>query len=142
MSHKTLQRFVALWLCTWAFAIPSQAAPETWTLVRSEPNVAYYLNKQTVRMLGTYLTYSILVDFDYGSRYDGAEPYKSAQLLRYANCATLEQDTKSLYQYRGPMGQGEMVWAATFEDTTLHMESVEPESVSAQILQIACALRK
>ena len=93
-------------------------------------------------MQGTYLTYWILVNFDYDPKFDGAEPYKSARLLRYANCAAREQDTKAYFQYHGPMGQGEPTYALTFDDATMRMEAAEPGSVSEQILAIACSLRQ
>lgn len=121
--------------------MPSQAAPETWTLVRNEPSIAYFMDRTSVRMQGIYLTYWILVNFVYDPKFYGAEPYRSAQLLRYANCATREQDTKSLFQYHAPMGRGEPVWAQTFDDATMRMGPVEPGSVGAQILDIACSLK-
>ncbi len=92
-------------------------------------------------MQGTYLAYWILVNFNYDPRFDGAEPYKSAQFLRYANCATREQDTKSFFQYHTPMGLGEATYALTFEDASIRLQAAEPGSVSAQLLDIACALR-
>ena len=142
MLEMGLRLATILCLGNLVFATQANASPDTWTLVRSEPSISYYLNERTVRMQGTYLTYWILVNFDYDPKFDGAEPYKSAQLLRYANCATREQDTKSLFQYHAPMGRGEPTWAVIFEDATMHMESAEPESVSAQILDKACSLKK
>jgi hypothetical protein len=142
MSRTTLQQVAVTCLGSLLLATQSQAAPASWTLVRSEPSIAYYLNKSTVRMRGTYLTYWILVNFSYDPKFDGAEPYKSALLLRYANCATREQDTKSLLQYHAPMGRGEPIWAQSFDDATMRMESVESGSVSAQLLDIACSLKE
>jgi hypothetical protein len=136
-------RLTAL-LCLSSAAVATQAiaAPESWTVVRSEQAVTYYLDKGSVRMQGVFLTYWVLVNFNYDPRFDGAEPYKSARLLRYANCATREQDTKSFLQHHAPMGHGEPTYALTFEDTSIRMEVAEPGSVSAQILDIACSLKK
>ena len=142
MANPFPHRIAVLWLSTLAVAIQAQAAQEPWTLVRSEPSAAYYLDMRNVHQQGTYLVYRVLVDFNYGPRHDEAELYKSLQLIRYANCATREQDTKSLLQYHAPMGRGEPTWILTFEDATLRMESVEPGSVSAQLLDIACSLKE
>ncbi len=131
-------------LCLGSAGVATQvnAAPETWTLVRSEPTIAYYLNKETVQIQGGYLAYWILVNFNYDPQFDGAQPYKSARLLRYADCATREQDTKSIFQYHAPMGRGEPTWVLTFEDATIRMQATEPGSVGAQILDVACSLKK
>jgi hypothetical protein len=142
MSVGALRLAAILCLSSAGFAKQCNAASEPWTLVRSEPTIAYYLDKETVRKQGEYLTYWIMVNFNYDPKFDGAEPYKSAQLLRYANCATREQDTKSLLQYHAPMGRGEPTWALTFEDDTMRMEPVEPGSVGAQILEIACSVKR
>jgi hypothetical protein len=117
------------------------AAPESWTLVRRESAMAYHLDRLSVRMQGTYLTYWVLVTFTYDPKFDSALPYKSARLLVYANCATREQDTKSILQYHTPMGKGEPIWAQTFDEATMRMESVEPGTVSAQVLDMACSLK-
>ncbi len=142
MSYASLQRTAVLCVNGFLLGVPCQAAPESWTLVRTEPIIAYYFGKATNQMNGRYLTYWILVNFNYDPKFEGAEPYKSATLLRYANCATREQDTKSLFQYRAPMGRGEPIWAQTFDEATMRMEAVEPGSVGAQILDIACSLKE
>jgi hypothetical protein len=142
MFSETLHRLVVLCLGNLFFTTQSHAAPESWTLVRSDPSIAYYLDKKTVRMQGAHLSYRILVTFNYEPRLDSAGPFKSAQLLRYANCGTREQDTKSFFQYHTPMGQGEPTWAVTIDDATLKMEPVEPGSVGAHILDMACALKQ
>ncbi len=135
LRHATLLCWIGA-----AHAAQPDAVPEPWIRVRSEPSATYYLDRGTVRMQGAYLTYWILVNFEYDPRFDGAEPYKSARLLRYAHCTTREQDTKSFVQHHAPMGQGEPTDSLTFDDATLRMEVAEPGSVGAQILDIACSL--
>ena len=131
-------------LCLGSAAVASfsYGAPEPWTLVHCEQSVDYYLSKGTVRTQGKFVTYWILVNFNYDPKFDGAEPYKPALILRYANCATREQDTKSYFQYHAPMGQGEPTYALTFDDATIHMEAAQPGSVGAEILAIASSLNK
>jgi hypothetical protein len=142
MSRAALHRFDLLCLGGLAIATQLHASPEAWTLARSEPGMAYYLDKESVRMQGAHLAYRILVTFTYDPKLDGARPFKSAQLLRIANCSTREQDTKSFLQFHAPMGEGEPAWEATFDDATLRMEPVEPGSVGAQILEMACSLKE
>ena len=141
MSRRALLLTAMLCLGSAGCATQPHFAPEAWTLVHSEPTMAYYLDKGSVRLQGRYLTYWILVNFNYDPKFDGAEPYKSAQLLRYANCATREQDTKTLLQYHAPMGRGEPTWALTFEDDSMRMEPAEPGSVAAQLLEVACSVK-
>jgi hypothetical protein len=142
MLKILLPRLAVLCLSTWAIAVQAGALPERWTLVRSEPGIAYYLDERTLSTQATYLTYWILLDFDYGPKYDGAKPYKSARILKHADCSARTQDTKSFFQYDAPMGQGELRWASTFEDDVLRMEPVEPGGVAARLLELACASRK
>jgi hypothetical protein len=141
MLMAALQQAAMLYLSSAASAAQSNPVAHLWTLVRSEQSVAYYLDTGSVRTQGTYIAYWIMVNFSYDPRFDGAEPYKSAKLLRYASCSTREQDTKSLLQYHAPMGQGEPTYALTFEDSTIRMETPEPGSASEQILKFACSLR-
>ncbi len=142
MLEILLLRTALLCLSTCAIAVQAEAPTERWTLVHSEPGIAYYLDERTVITQGSYLTYWILIDFDYGPKYDGAKPYKSARLLQRAHCAVRAQDTKSFFQYDAPMGQGELRWASTVEDDLLRMEPVEPGGIAAKILDMACSSRK
>ncbi|MBN8487617.1 MAG: hypothetical protein J0M20_07835 [Burkholderiales bacterium] len=129
-----------LCLGLWAGALTAQAAPPSWTLVRREAGMAYHLDTSALRMQGPYLSYWILVRFRYDPRFDGALPYRSARILRYADCASRRQDTKSVLQYHTPMGQGQPIWEQSFDDATLRLEPVEPGSLSARLLDRACAL--
>jgi hypothetical protein len=142
MLEVLLLRPALLCLSTWAIAAHAEVPTERWTLVHSEPGIAYYLDEGTVSTQGVYLMYWVLVDFDYGPRYDGAKPYKSARLLKRAHCAVRAQDTKSFFQYDAPMGQGELRWASTVEDDVLRMEPVDPGGVAAKILDLTCASRR
>ena len=81
MLELLLLRPALLCLSTCANAVQAEAPTERWTLVHSEPGIAYYLDERTVSTQGSSLTYWILIDFDYGPKYDGAKPYKSARLL-------------------------------------------------------------
>ena len=142
MSSASLQRTAVHCFSSFLLATQCQAEPENWTLVRSMPTTAYYLSKATNQIHERYLTYWILVNFNYDPKFEGAEPYMSAKLLRYANCATRQQDTVALFQYRAPMGRGEPIWAQSFDDARMRMEAVEPGSLSAQILDMACSFKE
>ena len=139
MPRKILQCAVFLGLGTLAIALQAQPLQEHWSLMQSDPIAKYYLDKETSGRRGEYLFYWILVDYNYDPQFDGAKPYRSARMLRYAQCETRKQDTKSFFQYGGPMGQGELVWASTIEEDTLHMEPVEPKSVEAKLFDSACS---
>jgi hypothetical protein len=128
-----------LWFSTLAIAQQVQPPQEHWTLMQSDPIANYYLDKGTSGRRGEYLVYWTLVAYNYAPQFDGAKPYRSARMLRYAQCETRKQDTKSFFQYGGPMGQGELVWASTIEEDTLRMEPVEPESVEAMLFDSACS---
>jgi hypothetical protein len=139
MPKRILQRAVLLWFSTLAIALQAQPPQEHWTLTQSDPIATYYLDKASSRRQGEFLMYWILVAYNYDAQFDGARPYRSARILRYAQCETRRQDTKSFFQYGGPMGQGELVWASTIEEDTLRMEPVEPESVEAMLFDKACS---
>jgi hypothetical protein len=140
----TRSRLHGLCLCLLhgVWAMPAHAGPQTWTLVHQAPGIAYHLDAATPRMQGPYLSYWILVSFRYDPRFDGAQPYRSARILRYADCANRQQDTKSVLQYHSLMGQGQPIWVQTFDDATLRMEAVEPGSLSAHLLDRACSLER
>jgi len=140
-SH-TRRRVAVVCLGLWVGAVSAQVGPPTWTLVRSESGMRYHLDTSTLRMQGPVLHYWILVSFRYDPRFNDALPYRSARILRYADCTSRTQDTKSVLQYRTPMGLGEPIWAQSFDDATLRLEPVEPGSLSAQLLDKACSLRK
>jgi hypothetical protein len=135
-----IQQFaVFLGFGTLAIALQAQPLLEHWTLMQSDPIANYYLDKGASGRHGGYLTYWVLVAYNYDPQFDGAKPYRSARILRYAQCEARLQDTKSFFQYGGPMGQGEVVWASTIDDDTLRMEPVEPDSVEAKLFDIACS---
>lgn len=139
MLERFATRIALFWLSSLAATVQAQAQPEHWTLVHSEPGTNHYIDRQSVSTQGAYLTYWVLVNFDYGSHYAQAKPYRSARLLHYAHCATRAQDTKSFFQYYAPMGIGERGYEVTFEDHALRMEPVQPGSLAARLLDIACA---
>jgi hypothetical protein len=139
MPRKILQCAMFLGFGTLAIAQLAQPPQEHWTLMQSNPIADYYLDKGTSDKRGGYLMYWVLVAYNYDPKFDGARPYRSARILRYAQCEAHIQDTKSFFQYGGPMGQGELVWASTIEEDTLHMEPVEPESVEAKLFDSACS---
>lgn len=141
LAPERLPRLAMLCLGLWTAAVPAHAAPPAWVLVRREAGMAYHLDTSTLRMRGPVLHYWILVSFRYDPRFDDALPYRSARILRYADCATRRQDTKSVLQYHTRMGQGQPIWAQHIDDATLHLEAVEPGSLSARLLDRACALR-
>ncbi|MBQ0932656.1 surface-adhesin E family protein [Ideonella alba] len=132
--------FLLLCLDSLCLGSACQAAPQQWTWVRNDLGMRFYLDRANLQPHGPLLHYWILVSFRYDPRLDGAKPYKSALLLRHADCATRTQDTKSVLQYHAPMARGEPVWVQRFDDATLRMEPVGPGSVSATMLDRACAL--
>lgn len=144
MSNANLHSLAALCLGSSILAVQSQAVLNSWTLVHRESGsgVAYYLDAGTVGMHGPYLTYWILVTFQYDSRFDSVRPFRSARLLRYADCSARGQDTKTIVQYHAPMGEGEPAWAVTLDDATMSMEAVEPGSVGERIMEKACSLKE
>jgi hypothetical protein len=111
-------------------------------LVRREAGMAYHLDTATLRMQGPHLSYWILVTFRYDPRFDDALPYRSARILRVADCARRRQDTQAVLQYHSLRGQGQPIWAQRFDDATLQLEPVEAGSLSAQLLDKACSLKR
>ena len=121
--------------------LQAQTPVEDWVPVHREPGRSIHLGAHPARTPGGLLRYRVLVNFDYGARFDGARPYKSALLVRLAQCDTRAQDTQAVLQYDAPWGQGELVWEMSFDDATLRLEPVEPGSLSALLLDVACASR-
>jgi hypothetical protein len=139
MPRKILKRAAFLCIGTLGIALKAQSPEEHWTLMQSDPIANYYLDKGTSGRQGEYLLYWVLVAYKYDPQFDAAKPYRSARILRYAQCKNRKQDTKSFFQYGGPMGQGELVWASTIQEDTLRMEPVEPESTEAKLFDSACS---
>jgi hypothetical protein len=121
-----------------ALNLHAQVPPAEWELVEHAANLAYHVDKREVRFQGMQIDYWVTVEFDYGPELDAAKPYRSARMLRHADCSVGTQDTKSFLQYDAPMGQGELVWASVFEDNALRMEPVDPGSLSERLMQFAC----
>ena len=139
LSSETLHRLLALCLGSIVFCAQSQVVQNSWTLVHRESGISYYLDTGAVGAEGPYRSYWVLVTFQYDPQFEGVRPFKSARLLRYAKCAAREQDTKSIFQYHTSMGEGEPAWAVTLDDVDLTMEPVEPGSVGARIMEMACS---
>ena len=129
----------ALWTSSLLFANQSLATAEAWTLVHEEPNISYYLERAVSKRQETHLAYWILINFRYDPRLDGAQPYKSVRLLRYANCATRHQDNKSILQFHDTMGQGEPAWVQEFDSAAIRMEPAEVGSLASKLLEVACS---
>jgi hypothetical protein len=136
---KNLTCLAAVCMSPLVCSAGAQATAARWTLADPLVRVIYRLDAQENRKLGRYLEYWVTVDFDYAPQFDTARPYRSARILRRADCVAGTQDTVSILQFDAAMGQGNLLWASMVDDETLRMEPAAPESVAAMLLSWACS---
>jgi hypothetical protein len=138
-SFKNLYYPATLCLSLLAGSAGAQTIAGRWTIADPLVAVTYRLDANEGRKLGRYLEYWLTVDFDYAPQFDTGRPYRSARILRRADCAAATQDTMSILQFDAPAGQGNLVWAATVQDDALRLEPVEPGSSAGKLLAWACS---
>jgi hypothetical protein len=122
---------------TWSAA--AQTMPGYLTLADPLVGVTYRLDAHKNRKLGRYLEYWVTVDFDYAPQFDAGRPYRSARVLRRADCVAGTQDTVSIQQFDAAMGLGQLVWASTVDAGTLKLEPTELGSVAGALMAWACS---
>ncbi len=140
VCYKNLVRMAAVCLSLLLGSASAQTIPGPWTLVDPLFGVTYRLDARESRKQGRYLEYWLTVDFDYAPQFDTGQPYRSARILRRADCAARTQDTVSVLQFDAALGQGNLVWAATVQDDALRFEPVEPGSSAGTLLARACSV--
>jgi hypothetical protein len=136
---KNLTCLAAVCLSLMVGSVDAQTTSARWAVADPSVGVTYRMDAQENRKLGRYLEYWDTVDFDYAPQFDFGRPYRSARILRRADCVAGTQDTVSILQFDAPMGQGNLLWASMVDDETLRLEPAAPESVAAMLLSWACS---
>jgi hypothetical protein len=112
-----------------------------WEMTGNTKTDTFYHDKSTIRRNGAVAKmWSMIDSFEEETNSDGAK-FRSQKVFRVANCRERIAATIALFQYSGPMGEGNVILTRTIKEGEADWTPIPPGSVSEAEWKIICGKR-